>query len=103
MRRISVSAEIHNNVLCISGISHAYRTLSVVQLQLMAASYIICDMIVWENTNGVHFTVFIFRAILENTAMSNELAVRLKAHTLFLGRVLYFPIPHSIELRLHIV
>ena len=35
--------------------------------------------------------------------MFKEYGVRLKVHTLFLGRVLYFPIPHSNEHRLHII
>ena len=39
-------------------------------------------------------TVFIF-VLHENIQhMSKEYGVRLKAHTLFLGRVLYFLIPH---------
>ena len=34
--------------------------------------------------------------------MFHEQSVRLKAHTLFVERVLYFPISHSNEHRLHI-
>ena len=35
--------------------------------------------------------------------MSNEHGVRLKAHTLFTGRVLYFPTSHAKEHRLYIL
>ena len=45
-------------------------------------------------------TVFIFVRYGEIQHMSKEQGVRLKAHTLFLGRVLYFPIPHSNEHRI---
>ena len=47
-------------------------------------------------------TVFIFVRYGETPHMSKKKSVRLKAHTSFLGRVLYFPIPHSNEHRLHI-
>ena len=47
-------------------------------------------------------TMFIFVRYGKIQHMSKEQGVRLKAHTLFLGRVLYFPIPHSNEHRLHI-
>ena len=33
-----------------------YRTLAVVELQSIWQLYIICDLIVWENTNVVHFS-----------------------------------------------
>ena len=43
--------------------------------------------------------MFIFRAICENTA--HVKSVRLKAHTLFIERVLHFLTSHSNEQRLH--
>ena len=35
--------------------------------------------------------------------MSNEQGTRLKAHTLFIGQVLYLSMSHSNEHRLHII
>ena len=39
----------------------------------------------------------IFNAKIQH--MSNEQGVRLKAHTLFIERMLYFPVSHSYEYR----
>ena len=79
MRRISVSAHI---ALC------------PIKWTVIYGSYVICDGIVWENTNVVHFSCDMGRY---STRPMN------KAHTLFIGRVLYFPISHSNEHRFHIV
>ena len=55
--------------------------------------------IVWQYTNGVHF-----RAVWKNTAHVQGIrCLPIKTHTLFLGWVLYFLLPHSNEHRLHVV
>ena len=56
----------------------------------------------WENTNvdAVHFSCNMGKY---STCSKISLGVRLKAHTLFIERVLYFTISHSIEHRLHIL
>ena len=45
-----------------------------------------CDLTVWENTNVAQF--FVRYGKIQH--MSNEWGARLKDHTLFIGRVLYF-------------
>ena len=74
-----------------------YRTLAVA-LTAIYGSYVMCDMIVWENTNVIHIS-----CNMGKYSTCPMKGVRLKAHTLFIGRVLYFPISHSNEHRLHII
>ena len=72
-----------------------YRTLAVDWAQCMVV-YVMCELIVCENTNVVHFLCDMWKY------MFNEQGVCLMAHTLFIERVLYFPVSPWSEHRLHI-
>ena len=91
------------------GIS-TYRTLAVDWTQYMVVlishsscrlntlygSIMSCDLIVWENTNVAHFSWDMWKY------STRSMGTCLKAHTLLIERVLYFPTAHSNEHRLHI-
>ena len=64
-----------------------YRTLAVYSVQCMVV-YVMYNLIVWENTNVVHFSSDMLKY---STCSMNKVE-----------RVLYFPISHTNEHRLHI-
>ena len=79
---------------------YRYQPISHSSCSSWAAIYGSYDLIVWENKN-VTSSFFVRYGKIQH--MSNNQGVRLKAHTLIIVRVLYFPISHSNEHRLHIV
>ena len=74
-----------------------YHTVAVDSAQCMV---VLCHVWLGRVRKYKHCSFFV--RYLKIQHMFTEQGVRLKAHTLFIERVLYFPISHSNEHRLHI-